>query len=262
VAYYERGLVRYQLQDQEGAISDWQKTLRTDVTHRDARRQLCRVQRELATTKLAADLELTMAEFYVGVTVVQSAQHLTVTLTRPLHSQIHYVELAEVLRVKLGSMGLDHINRVKIQGQRSDSTQPEWQASYSFKASQPCPRPYWGAAGVVALAFPPLGLAALVASSQVTRHYQLGHHGQALRSSQAAKNLSVIGGSLGGFAYLLVLGVLGASTVKPSLGCGPGMTGTAVPTIERCLPGTLDHAVDPDRPHELRGGQGLPLRES
>lgn len=82
----------------------------------------------------------------------------------------------------------------------------------SHQNKQSCPRSYLGASILVTiLAFPPLGIAAIIFAAQVGSKYEQGDYEGAKSNSNTAKVLCIVGGAIAVTFYVLLLSVFGIS---------------------------------------------------
>ena len=124
--------------------------------------------------------------------------------------------------IKIVSILADQFNNL-VSSNTTFNTQPKAEngntstkftvsGAQSHQNKQSCPRTYLGASILVTiLAFPPLGIAAIIFAAQVGSKYEQGDYEGAKSNSNTAKVLCIVGGAIAVTFYVLVLSVFGIS---------------------------------------------------
>ncbi|MEG4177605.1 type IV pilin-like G/H family protein [Microcoleus sp. S13_C3] len=124
--------------------------------------------------------------------------------------------------IKIVSILADQFNNL-VSSNTTFNTQPKAEngntstkftvsGTQSHQNKQSCPRTYLGASILVTiLAFPPLGIAAIIFAAQVVSKYEQGDYEGAKSNSNTAKVLCIVGGAIAVTFYVLLLSVFGIS---------------------------------------------------
>lgn len=187
-AYLQRGNVRQRLEDNDGAVADWQLAVLNDASLTESVPSLVQPD-SLAPIK---DL-LSEALHPIAVNVKQQNNNLEISVRRQVGEGVSYFTLPNQIRDLLLPLELSEITRFTLIGYVGDVRGPEWDKSYDLYKNQPCPPSHWPTALTALITFPPLGLTALIYASQVKRFYRRGLYPDALRASKAVRHLSLVG---------------------------------------------------------------------
>lgn len=216
-AYYHRGNTRYELSDIAGAVEDWELALCNDLRLDQARERLQQVQRHSLDDKLSQRLQAILPDPQMTLAVHQLGERLDIDLYRPKGLGINYFTLPKLIRRYLIESPVPGVRRFRLTGQVVGQSPPEWQQTYTLYQNEPCPPAHWRLAVIALLAFPPLGVAALVYAYRVGETYRQGDYPLALQVSKAVNRLSLLGIGLTASVGLSVLAYLGFTRFKARL---------------------------------------------
>ncbi len=193
IAYLQRGNLRYQTGNIEGAIFDWQHALCNDFTLKSAKQALAKLQHDTYQDQLSQVLVAPLAEKELSVKVRYQSDRsqdssqsncLNIYVHRETGKGVNYYTLPDLIRQHLVPLQLDSISRFRLIGTVGNATGPDWDKSYDLYKNQPCPPSNWQAAIFATLLFPPLAVPAFIQAASVKRTYAKGKYINALNASK------------------------------------------------------------------------------
>ncbi|MEM8809744.1 MAG: tetratricopeptide repeat protein [Cyanobacteria bacterium P01_G01_bin.38] len=208
-AYFHRGNVRSHLGDQSGAKNDWEIAALNDFSFEEVKEKLQAIQNTHRSDTLTEPLQNALVEKQIAAQIERiDDHHLEITVHREVGIGVSYFTLPNLIREVLIPLELPGITRFKLVGHVTNPKNPdwskqEWSKEYDLYIDQPCPPSNWQIALSTLVAFPPIGVTALIYAAQVKQHYKKGNYPEAVNASRVVKRLCVAGtGLLCGLAML------------------------------------------------------------